>query len=306
MYAESVQKNQKQLASNALPATIASSTLQLVAEHSAAEEKNKWQQGMNASPKVAQLQSFQERANNRQQPIQKQAVSHGKDDGVVQRVVAPSFAAKGHRAPGTAIPLTASGGWSRPSWLRGERGAVQQVINDMIAAGRVVRSQENPAYIRDNLTGTWVPLTGVNIDHIVDWETFARSRGVTDYQGLEEAYHEMDNLQLTAARTNSSNSTTDVMEWMAGESHEGFMGMMGNPRGQQRLEGFFGEVVDTNPNMTMEDVPLARRGQFLNDLGMIQNPRDGMSMDGRVNGPELLMAYARARAMAGVDVSRFY
>ena len=147
---------------------------------------------------------------------------------------------------------------------------------------------------------------GVNIDHIIDWKAFAEQRGVTDLQELEEAYHEMNNLQVTASRTNSSNLKTDVLEWMAGPSHEEYMSMMQNQRGQARISSFFGEVADNNPFMTMDDIPEDRRQQLIGHLGTIQNPRSGMTMQERMNGPDLLMAFAHARAMARVDMSDIY
>lgn len=227
-------------------------------------------------------------------------------NGILQRVVAPSYAAKAPRAPGTPIPTTGNGSWIRPAWLRGESGAVRKLINDLITAGKVTRSPQNSAYIKDYLTGTWVPMTGVNIDHIEDWASFAESKEVADLQQLEMTYHEMDNLQVTASRTNSSNSTTDVLEWMAGEKHEKYMADMGNLQGQERLSGFFQEVVDNNPFMTIQDVPETQRAQFLSYLATIQNPRTGMNMSEGMNGVDLIMAYAHARAIARVDLSDVY
>lgn len=232
--------------------------------------------------------------------------SQGISDEVVQCVIAPSYTAKAKRPANTPIPLDDSGEWKRPKWLRGEEDGVSTMINNLIAAGKVIQNPENPSYIRDNLTGTWVPLTSVNIDHIVDWKAYAQSRGVTDLQGLEETYHEMDNLQVTASRTNSSNSTSDVLHWMAGDKHEKYMGMMQNPHGQKRLDSFFGNVVDTNPEMTMQDIPEGRRFELMSHLGTIQNPRTSIAQSSPANGLDLLMAFAKARAITGVDMSQVY
>ncbi|MDQ3110194.1 MAG: hypothetical protein M3R17_09890 [Bacteroidota bacterium] len=259
----------------------------------------KLRQIADSSPRIAQLNAFRDMANP---PV---ASFSGLEtaNAVLQRVVAPSYANKKKRVDKkTEIP------WKRPKWLRGEEDGMQTVLEDLINAGKVARSKENKSYLLDGLTGTWVPMTGVNIDHIVDWSQFAKNQGVVDdLQELEEAYHEMDNLHITAARTNSSNSKTDILEWMVSPSHKKYMDQMENSGGQERIMSFLSEeVVNSNPFFELSDISESKRGKFIEHLGVIQNPREGMNMDQPMDGLKLLMAYSNARSMSGVDMSTIY
>lgn len=287
--------------------------------------QRKLQEMANSSPQVSQLKRFQYMINNSpkakqatqlQEVVENTSSSHIESlqrkenktspknlssNEVVQRVVAPSFARKRVRAPGTAIPTNASGNWNRPDWLRGESDAVQTLIDDLIAAGKVRRSPENPANIFDVYTGTWVSIIGVSIDHIVDWAQFARRHGVVDYQQLEQTYHEMDNLLVSGSRVNSGMVQTDPLEYMAGPAHERMLSRTGNPRGHERLGVLMEDLIRVDPDMTIQSIQEDRRQEFLTHLGIIQNPRDGATMTEPIDPLRLLMAFRDARHIAGAE-----
>lgn len=304
-YTDKIQQNKKPTTPNTITQNKNNSTAALSYKNisPAAVTQMQLQEIANNSLQVKQAMQLQTMANNSEQAKDNQNLNNdtqNTDNEVVQRVIAPSFAAKARRANGTAIPTTATGEWKRPKWLRGDDQAVQTIITNLITAGKAEVSPHNPSHIFDRYTGTWVSIIGVSIDHIVDWKSFAESKGAADYQALEDTYHEMDNLVVTGSRINSSSLQTDPLEWMAGRSHENFMNLTGNQRGQQRLDGFMQELIGVDPDMQITSIPEARRGQFLSHLGTIQNPRQGATMTEPMNAFSLMMAYQGARHIAGV------